>query len=52
MQARGSSGATLIQLYEQQVEESRRMNANLERIAASLEKARWWTVRAVDGATD
>lgn len=38
MQARGSSGATLIQLYEQQVEESRRMNANLERIAASLEK--------------
>jgi len=38
MQARGSSGATLIELYEQQVTETRRMNANLERIAASLEK--------------
>jgi hypothetical protein len=38
MQARGSSGTTLIELYEQQVAETRRMNANLERIAASLEK--------------
>jgi ATP-dependent Zn protease len=39
MQARGSStGATLIDLYEQQVAETRRMNANLERIAVSLEK--------------
>jgi len=38
MQARGSSGATPIELYEQQVAETRRMNANLERIAASLEK--------------
>ena len=38
MRARGPSGATLIELYEQQVNESRRMNANLERIAASLEK--------------
>lgn len=38
MQARGSSGTTMIQLYEQQVEESRRMNVNLERIAAALEK--------------
>ena len=38
LQARGPSGATMIQLYEQQVEESRRMNANLERIAAALEK--------------
>jgi hypothetical protein len=38
MQACGSSGATLIELYEQQVAETRRMNANLERIAASLEK--------------
>ena len=38
MRARGSSGATLIELYEQQVAETRRMNANLERIAASLEK--------------
>ncbi|SDM90060.1 hypothetical protein [Afipia sp. GAS231] len=38
MRARGSSGATLIELYEQQVAESRRMNVNLERIAAALEK--------------
>jgi ATP-dependent Zn protease len=38
MQARGSSGASLIELYEQQVAETRRMNVNLERIAASLEK--------------
>jgi ATP-dependent Zn protease len=39
MRARGSSGATLIELYEQQVAEIRRMNAaNLGRIAASLEK--------------
>ena len=38
MQSRGPSGASLIELYEQQVAESRRMNANLERIAASLEK--------------
>jgi ATP-dependent Zn protease len=38
MQARGSSGATLIELYEQQVAETKRMNAILERIAASLEK--------------
>jgi ATP-dependent Zn protease len=38
MQARGSSGTTMIELYEQQVAETRRMNANLERIAASLEK--------------
>jgi hypothetical protein len=38
MQARGSSGATMIELYEQQVAESRRTNANLERIAAALEK--------------
>jgi ATP-dependent Zn protease len=38
MQARGKSGTTMIELYEQQVEESRRMNANLERIAAALEK--------------
>jgi hypothetical protein len=28
----------MIQLYEQQVEESRRINANLERIAVALEK--------------
>jgi ATP-dependent Zn protease len=38
MQARGSSGVSLIELYEQQVAETRRMNVNLERIAASLEK--------------
>jgi ATP-dependent Zn protease len=38
MQARGSSGASLIELYEQQVAETRRMNVFLERIAASLEK--------------
>lgn len=38
MRARGSSGATMIELYEQQVAETRRMNAMLERIATSLEK--------------
>ncbi|MBR1227759.1 MULTISPECIES: hypothetical protein [unclassified Bradyrhizobium] len=38
MQARGSSGSTMIELYEQQVAETRRMNRFLERIAASLEK--------------
>ena len=38
MRARGPSGATMIDLYEQQVAETRRMNANLERIAATLEK--------------
>ena len=38
MQARGSSGATMIELYEQQVAETRRMNGYLERIALSLEK--------------
>jgi ATP-dependent Zn protease len=38
MQARGSSGTTMIDLYEQQVAECRRMNLILERIATSLEK--------------
>ena len=38
MRARGSSGATMIDLYEQQVAETRRMNAMLERIAVTLEK--------------
>jgi len=38
MRARTASGVTMIELYEQQVSESRRMNLNLERIAASLEK--------------
>ena len=38
MQARGPSGATLIELYEQQVSETRRINGSLERIAVALEK--------------
>jgi ATP-dependent Zn protease len=38
MQARTATGVTMIELYEQQVAESRRMNLMLERIAASLEK--------------
>jgi len=38
MQARGSSGVSMIELYEQQVAETRRMNGFLERIAMSLEK--------------
>jgi hypothetical protein len=38
MRARGPSGASLIELYEQQVAETRRMNATLERIAVALEK--------------
>jgi ATP-dependent Zn protease len=38
MQARGKSGTTMIDLYEQQVAESRRMNVMLERITVSLEK--------------
>ena len=38
MQARSSSGTSLIELYEQQVAESRRMNGFLERIAVALEK--------------
>ena len=38
MRARSSSGVSLIELYEQQVAESRRMNASLERIAVALEK--------------
>jgi len=38
MQARGSSGLSLIELYEQQVAETRRTNVFLERIATSLEK--------------
>jgi ATP-dependent Zn protease len=43
MRARGRSGITMIELYEQQVEETRRMNITLERIAAALEKrGRLW----------
>jgi ATP-dependent Zn protease len=38
MKARGRSGITMIELYEQQVEETRRMSATLERIAVTLEK--------------
>jgi ATP-dependent Zn protease len=38
MRARGKSGATMIELYEQQLAETRRMSASLEKIAAALEK--------------
>lgn len=38
MKARGRFGITMIELYEQQVEETRQMNAKLERIAAAMEK--------------
>ena len=38
MRARSKSGATMIELYEQQLAETRRMSASLERIAAALEK--------------
>jgi len=38
MRARSASGATMIELYEQQVAETRRMNSLLERIAVTLEK--------------
>ncbi|WFU82951.1 hypothetical protein QA645_09500 [Bradyrhizobium sp. CIAT3101] len=37
MRQRTSSGATMIDLYEQQIAETRRTNAGLERIAAALE---------------
>ena len=42
---RGSSGSTMLELYEQQVAETRRMNGFLERIAASLEKREGGTPR-------
>ena len=38
MGAKGPSGASLIELYEQQVSETRKMNTTLERIAVALEK--------------
>ena len=38
VQARGSSGVSMIELYEQQVAETRRMKGLLERIAVSLER--------------
>ena len=37
VQTRGSSGATMIELYEQQVAETRQMNTLLERVAVALE---------------
>jgi hypothetical protein len=37
MRQRAPSGATMIDLYEQQIAETRRTNAGLERIAAALE---------------
>lgn len=38
MRSRGPSGHSLIELYEQQVAEIRKLNASLERIAVALEK--------------
>jgi len=38
MRARSPSGVTMIELYEQQLAETRRMSAALERIAAAMEK--------------
>jgi hypothetical protein len=38
LRARAPSGVTMLELYEQQVAETRRMNARLERIAAIMEK--------------
>ena len=35
---RTTSGATMIDLYEQQIAETRRTNATLERMAMALEK--------------
>ena len=35
---KGPSGSSLIELYEQQVTETRKINATLERIAVALEK--------------
>ena len=37
LRARAPSGVTMLELYEQQVAETRRMNATLERIAAIME---------------
>jgi hypothetical protein len=36
--ARAPAGVTMLELYELQVAETRRMNATLERIAAIMEK--------------
>jgi hypothetical protein len=38
LRSRGPSGSSLIELYEQQVAETRKLNASLERIAVALEK--------------
>jgi hypothetical protein len=38
LRARAPSGVTMLELYELQVAEPRRMNATLERIAAIMEK--------------
>ena len=38
MRSRGPSGHSLIELYEQQVAETRKLDASLDRIAAALEK--------------
>jgi ATP-dependent Zn protease len=38
MRSRGPSGHSLIELYEQQVAETRCMNATLERVAVALEQ--------------
>jgi hypothetical protein len=37
LRSRGPSGSSLIELYEQQVAETRKSNASLERIAVALE---------------
>ena len=37
LRARAPSGVTMLELYEQQVAETRRMNATPERIAAIME---------------
>ena len=38
MRSRGPSGVSLIELYEQQVAETRKMNTTLDRIAVALEQ--------------
>ena len=38
MRSRSPAGATMLEVCEQQLAESRRMNATLERIAVALEK--------------
>jgi hypothetical protein len=38
LRARAPSGVTMLELYEQQVAETKRMNATLERIAGIMEK--------------